>query len=298
MKSQFQHIGLITRPDTPNIAKVIAELSVFLLQQQLNVYIDEQYAQQAAQPLPAGCQISSDLGRQCDLILVLGGDGTFLAAARQAAPYRVPLIGINQGHLGFLTQVTRENMFPELASMLTGKYLADECLVLEAIVSRDGETIHQALALNDVVLSRGGTGQMIEFEVFVNGEFVYTQRSDGLIVSTPTGSTAYSLAAGGPILQTTLRAFTLVPICPQSMTNRPIAVADTCEIDILITKAGDARAHFDGQSYIDIQSGDILRIRRYRHNLRVLHPVDYSYYTTLRQKLHWGEQLVPIAQHG
>ena len=193
MKSQFQHIGLITRPDTPNIAKVIAELSVFLLQQQLNVYVDEQYAQQAEQPLPAGCQISSDLGRQCDLILVLGGDGTFLAAARQAAPYRVPLIGINQGHLGFLTQVTRENMFPELASMLTGKYLADECLVLEAIVSRDGETIHQALALNDVVLSRGGTGQMIEFEVFVNGEFVYTQRSDGLIVSTPTGSTAYSL---------------------------------------------------------------------------------------------------------
>ena len=292
MKSQFQHIGLITRPDTPNIAKVIAELSVFLLQQQLNVYVDEQYAQQAAQQLPAGCQISSDLGRQCDLILVLGGDGTFLAAARQAAPYRVPLIGINQGHLGFLTQVTRENMFPELASMLTGKYLADECLVLEAIVSRDGETIHQALALNDVVLSRGGTGQMIEFEVFVNGEFVYTQRSDGLIVSTPTGSTAYSLAAGGPILQTTLRAFTLVPICPQSMTNRPIVISDNFEIKILITKSRDARLHYDGQSFVDMQSKDIITLRRYHHHLRVLHPTHYQYYKTLRQKLHWGEQLI------
>ena len=275
MKSQFQHIGLITRPDTPNIASVIAELSVFLLQQQLNVYIDEQYAQQAEQPLPAGCQISSDLGRQCDLILVLGGDGTFLAAARQAAPYRVPLIGINQGHLGFLTQVTRENMFPELASMLTGKYLADECLVLEAIVSRDGETIHQALALNDVVLSRGGTGQMIEFEV-----------------STPTGSTAYSLAAGGPILQTTLRAFTLVPICPQSMTNRPIVISDNFEIKILITKSRDARLHYDGQSFVDMQSKDIITLRRYHHHLRVLHPTHYQYYKTLRQKLHWGEQLI------
>ena len=137
---------------------------------------------------------------------------------------------------------------------------------------------------------------MIEFEVFINREFVYTQRSDGLIVSTPTGSTAYALAAGGPILQASLRAFTLVPICPQSMTNRPIAVADTCEINILITKAGDARVHFDGQSYTDIQSGDLLRIRRYCHSLRILHPTNYQYYKTLRQKLHWGEQLVPISR--
>ena len=143
-----------------------------------------------------------------------------------------------------------------------------------------------------MVISRGGAGQMIEFEVFINQEFVYTQRSDGLIVSTPTGSTAYALAAGGPILQASLRAFTLVPICPQSMTNRPIAIADTCEIDIMITKAGDARVHFDGQSYIDIQTNDNIRIRRYQYSLRVLHPSDYQYYKTLRQKLHWGEQLI------
>ena len=229
---------------------------------------------------------------------MLGGDGTFLSAARKVAPFRIPLIGVNQGHLGFLTQVPRENMVAEIAGMLTGKHHAEERILLETDLIRGAGSVKKSLALNDVVISRGGAGQMIEFETFINQEFVYTQRSDGLIVSTPTGSTAYALAAGGPILQASLRAFTLVPICPQSMTNRPIAVADTCEIDILITKAGDARAHFDGQSYIDIQSGDILRIRRYRHNLRVLHPVDYSYYTTLRQKLHWGEQLVPIAQHG
>ena len=133
---------------------------------------------------------------------------------------------------------------------------------------------------------------MIEFEVFINQEFVYTQRSDGLIISTPTGSTAYALAAGGPILQASLRAFTLVPICPQSMTNRPIAVADTSEIEILVTKSGDARVHFDGQSFLDIQNLDRLIIRRYHNPLRVLHPIDYQYFKTLRQKLHWGEQLV------
>ena len=201
-------------------------------------------------------------------------------------------IGVNQGHLGFLTQVPREQMTQVLNGMLSGKYLPEERILLETSLVRDGETVAASLALNDVVLSRGGAGQMIEFEVFIDREFVYTQRSDGLIVSTPTGSTAYALAAGGPIMQASLRAFTLVPICPQSMTNRPIAIADTCEIEILITKSGDARVHFDGQSFIDVHNFDRIRIHRYRHPLRVLHPTDYQYYKTLRQKLHWGEQLV------
>ncbi len=293
-RSQFKHIGLLTRPQTPDIATVIHELADFLRSRYLHVYLDAEYAHTGivhGQDMQK-CRVVEDLGRHCDLILVLGGDGTFLSAARKAAPYRVPLIGINQGHLGFLTQVTREDMLNELSGMLTGKYLVDECLVLEASVSRQNKEIHHALALNDIVLSRGGAGQMIEFEVFINEEFVFTQRSDGMIVSTPTGSTAYSLAAGGPILQTALRAFTLVPICPQSMTNRPIVISDTCEIKILITKAGDARVHYDGQSFVDIQSMDTVILRRYRHNLRVLHPTGYQYYKTLRQKLHWGEQLV------
>ncbi len=296
MNSQFHHIGVVTRPQTPYIRQTLQDLIAFLASESLHIYIDAAAVDEGLVDAASlnGCEVvpKDDMGRRCDLVVVLGGDGTLLSVARKLAPFRVPLIGIHQGHLGFLTQVPRESMLHDLAGMLTGKYLPEERILLESAVWREGQEIKHSLALNDMVLSRGGMGQMIEFEVFINGEFVYTQRSDGLIVSTPTGSTAYALAAGGPILQSTLRAFSLVPICPQSMTNRPIAVSDTSEIEILVTKGGDARAHFDGQSYVDIHSMDRIQIRRYRNTLRVLHPTDYQYYKTLRQKLHWGEQLV------
>lgn len=299
MISQFKHIGIVIRPQTPQIEHCLQELVRFLLAQKIDVYLDSESITEdlleAGQGGFCHWENKESIGRRCDLVIALGGDGTFLSVARKVAPFRVPLIGVNQGHLGFLTQVPREQMISEISGMLTGKYRPEERILVETALLRDGQPISNSLALNDVVISRGGAGQMIEFEVFIDQEFVYTQRSDGLIVSTPTGSTAYSLAAGGPILQASLRAFTLVPICPQSMTNRPIAVADTCEINIVITKAGDGRAHFDGQSYIDIQTGDNIRIRRYRHSLRVLHPSDYQYYKTLRQKLHWGEQLVNLS---
>lgn len=296
MISQFKHIGIVPRPQTPHIQETLHTLVEFLSGKELDIYLDKAgiddgsvYAEDVG-----ACKVieKADFGKKCDLVIVLGGDGTFLSVARVVAPFRVPIIGVNQGHLGFLTQVPREQMTQILNGMLSGKYLPEERILLETSLIRNGETVTTSLALNDVVLSRGGAGQMIEFEVFIDREFVYTQRSDGLIVSTPTGSTAYALAAGGPIMQASLRAFTLVPICPQSMTNRPIAIADTCEIDILITKSGDARVHFDGQSFIDVQNFDRIKIHRYRHPLRVLHPTDYQYYKTLRQKLHWGEQLV------
>lgn len=296
MNSQFRHIGIVTRPQTPHVESVLHELIGFLNQQNLDIYLDNEAVDEGIinEEDLTYCRITEkdQLGRQCDLVIVLGGDGTFLSVARKLAPFRVPMIGVNQGHLGFLTQVPRDKMLKEINGMLTGKYLPEERILLETSLWRDGTDMHHSLALNDVVISRGSMGQMIEFEVFINGEFVYTQRSDGLIISTPTGSTAYALAAGGPILQASLRAFTLVPICPQSMTNRPIAISDTCEIDIIITKAVDARVHFDGQSYHDIHSMDRIKIHRYRHSLRVLHPSDYQYYKTLRQKLHWGEQLI------
>lgn len=296
MISQFKHIGIVPRPQTPNIQETLHTLVAFLGGKQLDIYLDKASIDDGsvcAEDVDA-CRIveKADFGKKCDLVIVLGGDGTFLSVARVLAPFRVPVIGVNQGHLGFLTQVPREQMTQVLNGMLSGKYLPEERILLETSLVREGETVTTSLALNDVVLSRGGAGQMIEFEVFIDREFVYTQRSDGLIVSTPTGSTAYALAAGGPIMQASLRAFTLVPICPQSMTNRPIAIADTCEIEILITKSGDARVHFDGQSFFDVQNFDRIRIHRYRHPLRVLHPTDYQYYKTLRQKLHWGEQLV------
>ncbi|WP_373755497.1 NAD(+)/NADH kinase, partial [Neisseria sp.] len=236
MNSQFRNIGIVTRPQTPEIGKTLHALVQFLHGAGINIYLDADSVNEgtaAAEDIPL-CQIitKATLGLKCDLVIVLGGDGTFLSVARELAPHKVPVIGVNQGHLGFLTQVSHDNMVEGLGAMLGGSYLSEERILLEVAMERRSE---RPLALNDVVLSRGGAGQMIEFEVFINGEFVYTQRSDGLIVSTPTGSTAYALAAGGPILQASLCAFTLVPICPQSMTNRPIAIADTCEIEILVT---------------------------------------------------------------
>lgn len=296
MNSPFHNIGIVTRPNTPDIQDTAHTLITFLKQHGFTVYLDEV-------GIKEGCIYTQDtvvchivnkteLGQYCDLVAVLGGDGTFLSVAREIALRAVPIIGINQGHLGFLTQIPREYMTDKLLPVLEGKYLAEERILIEAALIREGKTAERAIALNDAVLSRGGAGQMIEFEVFVNREFVYTQRSDGLIVSTPTGSTAYSLAAGGPIMQAGLHAFTLVPICPQSMTNRPIAIPDTSEIEILVTQGGDARVHFDGQTHIDVQNLDRITIRRYRNPLRILHPTDYQYFKTLRQKLHWGEQLV------
>lgn len=296
MNSPFRIVGIVTRPNTPDIQQTAHTLITFLKQHGFTVCLDEISIEERCVYIQdtEGCQIVSktELGKYCDLVIVLGGDGTFLSAAREVAARAVPIIGINQGHLGFLTQIPRENMIEKLRPVLEGKYRAEERILIEAALVRDGKTIHRALALNDAVLSRGGAGQMIQFEVFINQEFVYTQRSDGLIVSTPTGSTAYSLAAGGPIMQAGLRAFTLVPICPQSMTNRPIAIADTSEIEVLVTQSGDARVHFDGQFFVDVQNLDRITLRRYHNPLRVLHPTDYRYFKTLRQKLHWGEQLV------
>lgn len=296
MKSPFKNIGIVTRPNTPEIQDTVHTLVSFLRKNGFTIYLDELSVEEHCVYIQdsAYCEIvnKAQLGKYCDLVVVLGGDGTFLSAAREVAPRAVPIIGINQGHLGFLTQISRDTMVEGIRPVLEGKYLPEERILIEASIIRDGETIERALALNDTVLSRGGAGQMIEFEVFINQEFVYTQRSDGLIISTPTGSTAYALAAGGPIMQAGLHAFTLVPICPQSMTNRPIAISDTSVIEILITKSGDARAHFDGQSHIDVQNFDRIIIRRYHNPLRVLHPTDYQYFKTLRQKLHWGEQLI------
>ena len=170
--------------------------------------------------------------------------------------------------------------------------MPEERILLQASVIREEAEITSALALNDVVISRGALGSMIEFEVFVDNQFVYSQRSDGLIISTPTGSTAYSLASGGPILHPTLRAMALVPICPQSLSNRPIAVSDNCEVAFMLTRGLDTRVHFDGQSHCDLMEMDRVIVRSYRNTLKILHPIGYNYYDMLRHKLHWGERLL------
>lgn len=291
----YHSVGVITRPDTPEISSTLQTLVAFLQQKNITVRVDELCRNLLPHdfrlPENAFCS-KTQLAQQSDLIIVLGGDGTFLSAAREVAPYGVPLVGVNLGHLGFLSQVNHQFLTSELSRIFQGEAVLEDCIVLQAQVWRKGENVFSALALNDVVLSRGSAGQMIEFEVFINQQFVYSQRSDGLIVSTPTGSTAYALAAGGAILQSGLRAFTLVPICPQSMTNRPIVIGDDSKMDIVITKAGDARLHYDGQTYCDLHVMDTIVLQRYTHTVRVIQPIHYQYYATLRQKLHWGEQLV------
>ena len=295
LTTQFQRIGIVCRNETPQAFEPLSKIVQLLLDDGIDVYLDEDNRPElTGLPRLDECAFASkvELGKLCHLVMVMGGDGTFLSVARKIAPFHVPILGINLGRLGFLTQVPLESLRDDLRNMLSGKYLPEDLILLESQVVRDGQIIKQSLALNDVVFSRGGLGQMIEFEVFINRQFVYTQRSDGLIVATPTGSTAYSLAAGGPILQSSMHALALVPICPQSMTNRPIVISDTSEIEVLLTRGMDARVHFDGQSFVDLQKMDRIIIRRYRNTLRVLHPSDYHYYKTLRTKLHWGEQLV------
>lgn len=291
MTSLFKKIALVARRTSPNIREPLAHLAFFLQGQGMTVLLDSDTAQE--HPLP-GCQVIEldAIGKLADLAIVLGGDGTMLSIARLIAPFRIPLVGVNQGRLGFMTDVSLGEMEQAISRILQGEFVPEERVMLQATIYRDGHEIGVHLAFNDVVFNRGSTGSMIEFEIFIDDQFVYSQRSDGLIVTTPTGSTAYSLASGGPILHPTVPAIALVPICPQSLSNRPIAVSDGSVVEFMLTRGQEVRVHFDGQSHSELAERDRVVIRRYRNSLRLLHPEGYSYYDMLREKLHWGEKLL------
>lgn len=291
MEPLFKRVGLVARHNKTAITASLRELANHLTAANIDVFIDRESATQG-EIGPHRLIDRLDIGKLVDLAIVLGGDGTMLSVARLLAPYHVPLLGVNQGRLGFMTDIPLHEMLTSVDAILRGEFLPEGRMLLQTTVIRDKTEIAHALALNDVVFNRGLTGSMIEFEVFIDKQFVYSQRSDGLIVSTPTGSTAYSLASGGPILHPTLQAIALVPICPQSMSNRPIAVSDSCDVEFTLTRGQDARVHFDGQSHCDLMEMDRVLIRRYRNPLRILHPLGYNYYDMLRHKLHWGERLL------
>ncbi len=225
-----------------------------------------------------------------DLAIAVGGDGTLLGVARIAATHGVPLVGVNLGTLGFLTDVPQDELAALITAILEGRYTEEKRLMLDAEVKRDDEIVFEAVALNDVVISRGAMGTMIEFAVAVDGEFIYSLRADGLIVATPTGSTAYALSSGGPILHPTLPAISLVPISPHTLSNRPIAIASTSEVRVKLIRGVNARVNFDVQSFFDPQSDDVVIIRADPNPLRLLHPEGYSYFGMLRTKLHWNER--------
>jgi NAD+ kinase len=221
---------------------------------------------------------ASGLAAEVDVAIVLGGDGTMLGVARQLAPSRVPLIGVNHGRLGFMTDLAIEQVDEALPPILAGTYRVDERVMLETEVVRAGEVLFRAIAVNDVVVSRGVTG----------GVTMTNQRADGVILATPTGSTAYALSANGPILDPSLAGLVLVPVAPQTLSNRPIVLPDGVLVEVEITDVRDASAHFDMQSYSELSPGDIVRTRRCAHKLRLLHPLSYNFFATLRQKLHWS----------
>ncbi|HQT26879.1 MAG TPA: NAD kinase [Burkholderiales bacterium] len=288
MEILFKTVALIGKYKSPEIADPLIRLGKFLQERGISVIQDRLTADNVkGSEFPA--LALDEIGRKADLAIVLGGDGTMLNIARTLAPYGVSLVGVNQGRLGFLTDISIDSMLETIGSMLDGQYITENRMLLEAWVVRNEESLFKGLAFNDVVVHRGISGSMIEFEVRINGLFVYTQRSDGLIVATPTGSTAYALSSGGPILYPGLPIIGLVPVNPHTLSNRPIVIGGESTIEIIMKKTGDSRVHFDSHSHFDLLEGDSVFVRRYEKAIRLLHPQGHNYFHMLREKLHWSE---------
>jgi NAD+ kinase len=293
----FARVALVGRYASAELAEPLARLARYLTARHHHVVLEHETAQCA--PLPGLPTVAADaLGRSADLAIVLGGDGTMLSIARRLAPFDVPLIGINQGRLGFLTDIPFARMEEVLDAMLAGRYVEERRTLLAAAVERtDGER-EEAFALNDVVVNRGSMGSMIDCAVEIDGRFVYAMRADGIIVATPTGSTAYALSAGGPILDPRLASFLLVPVAPHALTHRPIAVSDDAHIAITVLRARDAGVHCDGQAHFALAEGDRVTLARAAHSARFLHPEGHDYFAMLRQKLHWSATPERLHHHG
>jgi NAD+ kinase len=290
MASAFKTIALIGKYKSPEITEPLLALSRFLQSRGVRVLID---------PLTAAHVVRNDLevlpleeaGRLADLAIVIGGDGTMLNIARLLAPFDVALVGVNQGRLGFLTDLSIDTMHETIGAMLDGEYVTESRMLLACEVVRGADRVLDVLAFNDASISKGADGGLIELEVRIDGRFLYVLRADGLIVTTPTGSTAYALSAGGPILQPGLSVFSLVPVCPHTLSNRPIVVNSDASIEVLINKGADAHVHFDSHSHCGLVAGDRICVRRYERSIRLLHPAGHNYYHMLREKLHWSETL-------
>jgi NAD+ kinase len=288
MSVAFQTIALIGKYKSPGIAEHLLQLAGFLETRGAKVLVDRLTASHLGQhSYPV--HTLEEIGERANLAIVMGGDGTMLNIARTLAPHRVPLVGVNKGRLGFLTDISTETMLETIGDMLGGQYAVEERMLLSAEVVSGGGKVYSGLAFNDVVVHRGMTGSMIEFEVRLDGEFLYTQRSDGLIVTTPTGSTAYALSSGGPIVHPGLQVMSLVPICPHTLSNRPIVVGSESVVEIIMHGHAHARAHFDSHSHCDLRDSDAVVVRRASDPVRLLHPVGHSYFHMLREKLHWSE---------
>jgi len=287
MAQAFKHVAIFGKPHAEGIREPLAAIARIVEQAGQQPMFDAATRDLVGLNEYPGYTREA-IGQQADVAVVLGGDGTMLGIARELSQYRIPMVGINHGRLGFMTDIALGQMPEVLSAMLSGRYETDRRALLEAEIWRADKRMFHARAFNDVVVSRGGSGGMVEFTVRVDGVSIYNQRADGLILATPTGSTAYALSANGPILHPSLSGLVLVPVAPQTLSNRPISLPDTSVIEIEITDEREAAAHFDMQSFSLLAPGDVVRARRSADDVALLHPVGYNYFATLRQKLHWN----------
>lgn len=286
---RFHHVVIVGKYQAPGSRDVVSRVADFLHSQGCEVSLEAETAQNTGLNHYQALSVDG-IGEQCDLAVVVGGDGTMLGIGRQLARFKVPMVGINQGRLGFITDIALDGFEQHLKPILYGAYDADDRVLLAASVWRDDRCVFQATALNDVVVNRGAISSMIELRVEVDGHLVANQRADGLIISSPTGSTAYALSAGGPLLHPAIGGWLMVPIAPHTLSNRPIVLPDSGEVALEIVSGRDASAHFDMQSLTSLLHGDRIVVRKSEHRLRILHPVGWSYFDTLRKKLHWNEK--------
>ncbi len=288
MSPAFRTVALIGRYKSRDVAEPLRLLGRFLADRGCAVLIEQETAVESG--VDAFPMVDyAGIGANSDLAVVLGGDGSMLSAARALAASGVPLVGVNQGRLGFMTDIALGAMTEQMTSILAGRYTLESRTMLAAEVSRAAQRVFDTIALNDVVVSKGASGRLIELVVRIDGQFIYDLRSDGLIVATPTGSTAYALSANGPIIQPSVPAFALVPISPHTLSNRPIAVSDACTVELALKHGADARMQCDGQPQFDLLEGDRVTARRGPHVVKLVHPQGHGYYAMLREKLHWSE---------
>jgi NAD+ kinase len=294
MTCAFRQVALIGKyhgsvaSSSGPLPSALEEIAQFVVSQGCHVVLEQETAIGSGLKGFPAMDVTA-IGTSCDLVLVVGGDGTMLGMGRQLARYGVPLIGINQGRLGFITDIPLGNFRDALGPMLSGQFEEDHRTVMQATVVRGKENVFEATAMNDVVVNRGATSGMVELRVEVDGHFVAYQRADGLIVASPTGSTAYALSAGGPLLHPSNPGWVLVPIAPHTLSNRPIVLPDAAEVTIELVSEREASANFDMQSLASLQQGDRITVKRSQHRVRFLHPRGWTYFDTLRKKMHWNE---------
>ncbi len=280
-------IGILTKPKFPDVKHILKDLVAWLRERHKEVILDKTTA--ALIDERASHQ-KTHIASLADMVLVLGGDGTMLSAARLVEERSVPILGVNMGGLGFLTEASLDQLYPSLERVFANDFVVDERLMLRAHMHRHGEHVAHATVLNDVVVSKGTLARMIEIRIAIEGQFVTNLRGDGLIVSTPTGSTAYSLSAGGPIMTPAVRSLILTPICPHTLTHRPLLVPSEVTIEVtLSSKDEGAMVTFDGQVGVAMTQGDTVVIKASEHRTQLIRFPDHTYYEVLRRKLKWGD---------